>query len=124
LKGNNDLLSLTRPDIIYEIHCEYFEAGADIVETNTFSGTWIAQADYDLQSLAYRINFESTKLAKRAAMDVGRTTGRQLWVAGAIGPTNRTLSISPSVDRPEFRNISEFTFLLHLIVRFTCVFPS
>ena len=70
LKGNNDLLSITRPDIVYEIHKRYFEAGADIVETNTFSGTWVAQADYGLEHLVYDINYESTKLAKAAAEEV------------------------------------------------------
>ena len=107
LKGNNDILSLTRPDIIYEIHKTYFEAGADIVETNTFSGTWVAQADYGLESLVYDINFQGAKLAKRAAEDVLRSTGERKYVAGAVGPTNRTLSISPSVERPDYRNISK-----------------
>ena len=106
LKGNNDILSLTRPDIIYEIHKKYFEAGADIVETNTFSGTWVAQADYGLESLVQDINYEGARLARRAAEDVFRATGERKYVAGAIGPTNRTLSISPSVERPDFRNIS------------------
>lgn len=108
LKGNNDLLSITRPDVIYEIHKTYFEAGADIVETNTFSGTWVAQADYGLESLVYDINYESAKLAKRAAEEVYKATGERKYVAGAMGPTNRTLSISPSVERPDFRNISEY----------------
>jgi len=106
LKGNNDLLSLSRPDIIYDIHKQYFEAGADIVETNTFSGTWVAQADYGLESLVYDINFEGAKLAKKAADDVFKATGKRKYVAGAMGPTNRTLSISPSVERPDFRNIT------------------
>ena len=107
LKGNNDLLTLSRPDIIYDIHKQYFEAGADIVETNTFSGTWVAQADYGLESLVYDINYEGAKLAKKAANDVFKATGKRKYVAGAMGPTNRTLSISPSVERPDFRNISE-----------------
>ena len=107
LQGNNDLLSLTRPDIVYDIHKRYFESGADIVETNTFSGTWVAQADYGLEHLVYEINFESTRLAKKAAEEVFRATGERKYVAGAMGPTNRTLSISPSVERPDFRNISE-----------------
>ena len=106
LKGNNDLLSLTRPDIVYDIHKRYFQSGADIVETNTFSGTWVAQADYGLEHLVYEINYESTKLAKKAE-EVSRATGERKYVAGAIGPTNRTLSISPSVERPDFRNISK-----------------
>merc|ERR1711892_1614372 len=106
LKGNNDLLSLSRPDIIYDIHKQYFEAGADIGETNTFSGTWVAQADYGLESLVYDINYEGALLAKKAAEDVYKATGNRKYVAGAMGPTNRTLSISPSVERPDFRNIT------------------
>ena len=107
LKGNNDLLSLSRPDIIYDIYKQYFEAGSDIVETNTFSGTWVAQADYGLESLVYDINYEGTKLAKKAAEYVYKATGKRKYVAGAMGPTNRTLSISPSVERPDFRNITK-----------------
>ncbi|OWA53324.1 Methionine synthase [Hypsibius exemplaris] len=106
LKGNNDLLSITQPEIIYGIHREYLLAGADIVETNTFSGTTIAQADYEMQDLVYRLNFESARLARRACDDVARETGIPRFVAGAVGPTNRTLSISPSVERPEFRNVT------------------
>ncbi|CAI5443928.1 unnamed protein product [Caenorhabditis angaria] len=104
LKGNNDLLSLTRPEIIYKIHKLYLEAGADFVETNTFSGTTIAQADYACEHLVHDINFESAKLAKKACEDVGKATGRRRYVCGAIGPTNKTLSISPSVEKPDFRN--------------------
>ena len=106
LKGNNDLLSLSQPEIIYNIHRDYLLAGADIIETNTFSGTCIAQADYGMEDLIYRLNFESAQLAKRAAEDVGRETGMKRFVAGAIGPTNRTLSISPSVEKPEYRNVT------------------
>lgn len=106
LKGNNDLLSLSQPEIIYGIHRQYLLAGADIIETNTFSGTTIAQADYQMEVLVYRLNYESAKLAKRAADDVERETGVRRFVAGAIGPTNRTLSISPSVEKPEFRNVT------------------
>ena len=113
LKGNNDILSLTRPDVVYEIQKHYFEAGADIVETNTFSGTWVAQADYGLESRVYDINYEGAQLAKKAADEVFRATGNKKYVAGAIGPTNRTLSISPSVENPDFRNISES--LLHMV---------
>ncbi len=94
--------------MIYEIHKEYLEAGADIVETNTFSGTSVAQADYGMQHLVYRLNLESAKLAKKAASEVTEATRSQKYVAGAMGPTNRTLSISPSVERPDFRNISKF----------------
>ncbi|KAK7077289.1 hypothetical protein SK128_014227 [Halocaridina rubra] len=105
LKGNNDLLSLTLPQVILEIHKEYLEAGADIIETNTFSGTWVAQSDYNLQHICYRLNLESARLARRAADEVTAATGKQRYVAGAMGPTNRTLSISPSVERPDYRNI-------------------
>ncbi|KAH3854032.1 hypothetical protein DPMN_096571, partial [Dreissena polymorpha] len=106
LKGNNDLLSLTKPDVIYGIHKAYYEAGADFGETNTFSGTKIAQADYGLEHLAYRLNLESAKLTKQAAEDVTKATGVKRYVAGAMGPTNRTLSISPSVENPDMRNIT------------------
>ena len=106
LKGNNDLLTITQPQVVYDIHKEYLEAGADIVETNTFSATSIAQSDYGLQHIVYRLNKDAAKVAKEAAMDVTRTSGQQKFVAGAMGPTNRTLSISPSVEKPEFRNIS------------------
>ncbi|XP_003381089.1 methionine synthase [Trichinella spiralis] len=102
LKGNNDLLTLTRPDIIYEIHRRYFDAGADFIETNTFSSNRIAQADYKLESLIYELNFEASKIAKQAASDTENETGQQCFVLGSIGPTNKTLSISPSVERPEY----------------------
>ncbi len=106
LKGNNDLLSLTRPDIIKDIHLEYLRAGADIIETNTFSGTKVAQKDYDLESAVHDINFESAKLAKEACQQVEKETGRRCFVAGAMGPTNRTASMSPDVNNPAFRAIS------------------
>ncbi|XP_045593319.1 methionine synthase isoform X1 [Procambarus clarkii] len=106
LMGNNDLLSLTKPQIILGIHKAYLEAGADIIETNTFSGTRIAQADYHLEHICYRLNLESARLARRAADEVTVETGKQRYVAGAMGPTNRTLSISPSVERPDYRNIT------------------
>ncbi|ESO85450.1 hypothetical protein LOTGIDRAFT_210794 [Lottia gigantea] len=106
LKGNNDILCLTKPDLIYEIHKQYFEAGADFAETNTFSGTSIAQADYGLEKQVYRLNVEAAKLAKKAAKVVTDATGVKRYVAGAMGPTNRTLSISPSVEKPEYRNIT------------------
>ncbi|MFN5846549.1 MAG: homocysteine S-methyltransferase family protein [Flavobacteriia bacterium] len=107
LKGNNDLLSLTRPDIIKEIHRKYFEAGADIAETNTFSGTWIAQADYGLEKAAYDINFHSAKIAKEVADEFSaKDPSKPRFVAGSIGPTNRTASISPDVNDPGFRAIS------------------
>lgn len=107
LQGNNDLLSLTRPDIIKDIHLAYFRAGSDIVETNTFSSTTIAQADYGLESVAYELNVASARLAKEAANEVmAENPERQCYVAGAIGPTNRTASLSPDVNRPEYRNVT------------------
>lgn len=107
LKGNNDLLSLTRPDVIREIHRKYFEAGADIVETNTFSATRIAQADYGLSEIAYELNYESARLAKEVAQEImAEQPGRQCFVAGALGPTNRTASISPGVNNPAFRAVT------------------
>ena len=107
LRGNNDLLSLTRPDAIRTIHRQYFEAGADFAGTNTFSATKIAQADYAMEHLAYEINFESAKIAKEAALEVeAREPGRQCFVLGAMGPTNRTASISPDVNNPGFRAVS------------------
>lgn len=103
LKGNNDLLSITRPDIIADIHRAFLEAGADIIETNTFSGTTIAQADYGLESRVRDINLASAKLARQVADEVSAKEGRPTFVAGAIGPTNRTASLSPDVNRPEYR---------------------
>jgi len=105
LRGNNDLLSLTRPDIIKGIHAEYFAAGADMVETNTFSGTTIAQADYGLEHVVYELNYESARLAREAA-DEYSTPEQPRFVAGAIGPTNRTASLSPDVNRPGFRAVT------------------
>ena len=106
LQGNNDLLSLTRPDVIAAIHRGYLEGGADIIETNTFSGTRIAQSDYDLESVIYELNKRSAEIAKEVARDVGVATGIPRLVAGAMGPTNRTLSVSPSVEKPEYRNVT------------------
>lgn len=107
LKGNNDLLSLSRPDIIRAIHLEYLKAGSDIIETNTFSGTTIAQEDYGLPHLAYAINFESAKLAREVADSYSLTTpNKPRFVAGAMGPTNRTASISPDVNDPGYRAIT------------------
>jgi 5-methyltetrahydrofolate--homocysteine methyltransferase len=125
LKGNNDLLSLTRPDIIRAIHREYLEAGADIIETNTFSSTAIAQADYNMQSLAYEMNVASAKIARQAideftaaaanrqlptangnSVNRQSSTVNQKFVAGAIGPMNKTLSLSPDVNNPGFRSVS------------------
>lgn len=107
LKGNNDLLSLSRPDIIEEIHAAYFEAGADIIETNTFSSTTIAQEDYSLAELAYEMNVASAKIAKKVALSYsGKNPDKPRFVAGAIGPTNRTASISPDVNDPGYRAIT------------------
>ncbi|MCP5430110.1 MAG: methionine synthase [Chromatiaceae bacterium] len=105
LKGNNDLLSLTRPELISEIHEQYLEAGADIIETNTFSATTIAMADYGMQALAYELNVESAKLA-RACADRFSTAEKPRFVAGSMGPTNRTASISPDVNDPAARNVT------------------
>ena len=107
LQGNNDLLSLTRPDVIEKIHADYFAAGADMVETNTFSSTSIAQADYHLEPLVRDINLAAVACARRAAQKAeAATPGRRRFVAGAIGPLNRTLSMSPDVNRPDFRAVT------------------
>ncbi|XP_022354968.1 methionine synthase isoform X4 [Enhydra lutris kenyoni] len=106
LKGNNDILSITQPNVIYQIHKDYLLAGADIIETNTFSSTSIAQADYGLEHLAYRMNKCSAGVARKAAEEVSLQTGIKRFVAGALGPTNKTLSVSPSVERPDYRNIT------------------
>jgi len=107
LQGNNDLLSITRPKIIKAIHTEYFAAGADIVETNTFSGTSIAQADYKLEKAVYDINYQSAKIAKEVAAEfTAKEPHKPRFVAGAMGPTNRTASMSPDVNDPGFRAIT------------------
>lgn len=107
LKGNNDLLVLTQPDIISAIHYEYLEAGADILETNTFNSTRIAMADYHMESLSAEINYEAARLARACADEwTARTPDKPRYVAGVLGPTNRTASISPDVNDPAFRNIS------------------
>ncbi len=107
VKGNSDLLSITQPDIIEAIHREYLEAGADIIETNTFSSTVIAQADYDMQELAFEMNTASVTIAKKAAADyTRRNPDKPRFVAGAIGPLNKTLSISPDVNNPGFRSVT------------------
>jgi 5-methyltetrahydrofolate--homocysteine methyltransferase len=107
IKGNNDLLALTQPVILAEIHRAYLEAGADILETNTFSSTSIAQADYDMQDLAYELNYESARIAKMVADEFTTANpNKPRYVAGAIGPTNRTASISPDVNNPGFRAVS------------------
>lgn len=107
LKGNNDLLSLTRPDIIKDIHREYYEVGADIAETNTFSSTTIAQADYRLEHVVYELNYQSAKLAREVADEfTKKEPNKPRFVAGAMGPTNRTASISPDVNNPGYRAIT------------------
>jgi len=107
LKGNNDLLSLTQPEAIAEVHRKYFEAGADIVETNTFSGTTIGMADYHMEDLVYELNFESAKIAKQVAEEFTKANPEKpRFVAGSIGPTNRTASLSPDVNRPEYRAVT------------------
>ncbi|NND11489.1 MAG: 5-methyltetrahydrofolate--homocysteine methyltransferase, partial [Flavobacteriaceae bacterium] len=107
LKGNNDLLSLTQPEAIAAVHKKYLEAGADIIETNTFSCTTIAMADYNMEDLVYELNFESAKIAKKVAEEFTRANpNKPRFVAGSIGPTNRTASLSPDVNKPEFRAIT------------------
>jgi len=107
LKGNNDLLALTRPDIVEKIHADYFAAGADMVETNTFSSTTIAQADYKLEPIVTELNHAAVACARRAAQQAeAARPGRRCFVAGAIGPLNRTLSMSPDVNRPDFRAVT------------------
>lgn len=107
LKGNNDLLVLTQPQIIREIHDAYLEAGADIIETNTFNATSISQSDYGLEGIAYELNLEAARIAREAADAYSeKTPEKPRFVAGAIGPTNRTASISPDVNDPGFRNVT------------------
>ena len=110
-KGNNDILALTRPDIPEAIHRAYFEAGADIAETNTFSANRISQADYGAQDLVREINVESARLARKVADEFAAKDGRPRFVAGAVGPTNKTLSLSPDVNDPGFREI-DWDFLV------------
>lgn len=107
LQGNNDLLSLTQPEAIADVHRAYFEVGADIVETNTFSGTTIAMADYHMEDLVYELNYESAKIAKQVADEfTAKEPHKPRFVAGSIGPTNRTASMSPDVNDPGFRAIT------------------
>ena len=107
LQGNNDLLSLTQPEALAEVHRKYFEAGADIVETNTFSGTTIAMADYGMEELVYELNYESARIAKKVAQEFTyREPDKPRFVAGSMGPTNKTASLSPNVNDPGYRAIS------------------
>ncbi|WP_394363797.1 homocysteine S-methyltransferase family protein [Flavobacterium davisii] len=103
LKGNNDLLSLTQPEAVKEVHRLYFQAGADIVETNTFSGTTIGMADYHMEDLVYELNYQSAKIAREVADEF---TDKPRFVAGSIGPTNRTASMSPDVNDPGYRAVT------------------
>ncbi|MDQ4043511.1 MAG: homocysteine S-methyltransferase family protein, partial [Actinomycetota bacterium] len=106
LKGNNDLLSITRPQIIRDIHEAVLEVGADIIETNTFTSTSISQADYGMEDLAYELNYEAARLAREAADGyTEKKPDKPRFVAGAIGPTNRTTSLSPDVNNPGRRNV-------------------
>ena len=112
LKGNNDLLSITKPELIKNIHLAYLEAGADIIETNTFSSTSIGMADYQMEALAYELNFESAKIGKEAVLIYNEKTPDQpRFVAGSIGPTNKTASMSPDVNDPGYRAIDFDTWL-------------
>jgi len=107
LKGNNDLLSITRPDIIKDIHRQYFEAGSDIVETNTFGSTWVAQADYHLEFLVYEINYQAAKIAKEVADEfTAKEPHKPRFVAGSMGPTTKLASMSPDVNNPGYRAIT------------------
>ena len=107
LKGNNDLLSLTQPEIIKKIHMTYLEAGADLIETNTFSSTSIGMADYQMEDLAYELNYESAKIAKEVADEfTAKTPHQKRYVAGSIGPTNKTASMSPDVNDPGYRAVT------------------
>ena len=106
LKGNNDLLSLTQPEAIFNIHKQYLDAGADIIETNTFSSTSIAMADYGMESLVYELNYESARLAKKATKKYKNNSTKPRFVAGSIGPTNKTASMSPDVNNPGYREVN------------------
>jgi 5-methyltetrahydrofolate--homocysteine methyltransferase len=107
LRGNNDLLSLTLPDAITGIHRGFLEAGADLIETNTFNSTSISQADYGTEALVYELNYESAALARRVADEfTAKTPEKPRFVIGALGPTNRTASLSPDVNRPDYRNVT------------------
>ncbi len=107
LKGNNDLLNLTQKDLIYNIHMKYLDAGADIIETNTFNSTKISQKDYSCEDFSYDLNFSGGSIARKAVDDfMKKKTSEQKYVAGVLGPTNRTCSMSPDVNNPSFRNLN------------------
>ena len=106
LKGNNDLLSLTQPNIIKEIHKRYLKAGADIITTNTFNATSISQADYQMESIVYELNKQSALIAKQAIIEMNlEKSSNPKFVCGSLGPTNKTASMSPDVNNPAYRNI-------------------
>jgi len=114
LKGNNDLLSLTKPELIQQIHRQYLEAGADLIETNTFNATRSSQSDYRLEHLAYELNAESARLAKACCLEAElKTPDKPRFVVGVLGPTSRTASISPDVNNPAFRNTDFDTLVAH-----------
>ena len=107
LKGNNDLLSITQPEAVKEVHRKYFLAGADIVQTNTFSGTTVAMADYQMEDLVTELNYESAKIARQVADEItAKEPHKPRFVAGSMGPTNRTASMSPDVNDPGYRAIT------------------
>ena len=106
LKGNNDLLSITQPKIIADIHREYVEAGVNIIETNTFNSNAPSMADYEMEDLVHELNFESAKIARNVVNDFKKNDSQEVFVAGVLGPTNRTCSLSPDVEDPSFRNIT------------------
>ncbi|CAM9761757.1 unnamed protein product, partial [Ectocarpus sp. 13 AM-2016] len=107
VKGNNDMLSITQPHIIKEIHGKYLDSGSDIIGTNTFSSTTIAMADYEMEKDVYELNFESARLAREACEEAtAKDPTKPRFVMGALGPTNRTGSISPDVEDPSFRNVT------------------
>ncbi|HEX4515066.1 MAG TPA: homocysteine S-methyltransferase family protein, partial [Polyangiaceae bacterium] len=106
LQGDNDLLVLTKPEIIRGIHAAYLDAGADIIETNTFNGTSLVQSDYGLESIVYELNVKAAEIAKEAAFEAAKRDGRPRFVAGALGPTGKTLSLSPKVDDASYRAVT------------------
>ena len=106
LKGNNDLLSITQPKIIADIHREYLEAGVNIIETNTFNSNAPSMADYEMEDLVHELNYESAKIARNVVDDFKKNDSQEVFVAGVLGPTNRTCSLSPDVEDPSFRNIT------------------
>ena len=110
LKGNNDILNLTRPEVIREIHQAYIQAGADIIETNTFNSNAISQEEYHCEDLVYRLSYEGTRIAAETARHA--EAGKKVYVAGSMGPTSKTLSLSPDVNRPEYRPVS-FDDMVH-----------